>query len=137
MSLILCVTVQPCQAKGIMAAGQLVPDDLVLDLLAERIRSPECARGFILDGYPRNQEQADAVSVLVFAVGNIRFLNMPVFLTHPLFMECSCIGLCISWISGVPTVRVQVAPKKDLHVFSAAYMHFVAIVLFCRRGLQP
>ncbi|KAL8444664.1 hypothetical protein Emag_005376 [Eimeria magna] len=48
------------KAKGIMAAGQLVPDDLVLDLLAERIRSPECSRGFILDGYPRNDAQATA-----------------------------------------------------------------------------
>lgn len=46
-----------------MAAGQLVPDDLVLELLSERIKSPDCARGFILDGYPRNQEQADAVSI--------------------------------------------------------------------------
>lgn len=53
------------KAKGIMAAGQLVPDDLVLELLAERVRSPECARGFILDGYPRNQEQAEALDKLL------------------------------------------------------------------------
>ncbi|KAL8449586.1 hypothetical protein Emed_003018 [Eimeria media] len=53
------------KAKGIMAAGQLVPDDLVLDLLAERIRSPECARGFILDGYPRNDAQATALQKLL------------------------------------------------------------------------
>ncbi|KAL8424700.1 hypothetical protein Efla_001277 [Eimeria flavescens] len=53
------------KAKGIMAAGQLVPDDLVLDLLSERLRSPECARGFILDGYPRNQEQATALQKLL------------------------------------------------------------------------
>ncbi|CDJ69240.1 adenylate kinase, putative [Eimeria necatrix] len=53
------------KAKGIMAAGQLVPDDLVLELLSERIKSPDCARGFILDGYPRNQEQADALDKLL------------------------------------------------------------------------
>ncbi|KAL8433528.1 hypothetical protein ACSSS7_003819 [Eimeria intestinalis] len=53
------------KAKGIMAAGQLVPDDLVLDLLAERIRSPECSRGFILDGYPRNDSQATALQKLL------------------------------------------------------------------------
>lgn len=59
-----CPTVR-CQAKGIMAAGQLVPDDLVLELIAERLRSPECARGFVLDGYPRNQEQANSVRVFM------------------------------------------------------------------------
>ncbi|CDI77461.1 adenylate kinase, putative [Eimeria acervulina] len=48
-----------------MAAGQLVPDDLVLQLLSERIKSPECSRGFILDGYPRNQEQAKALDKLL------------------------------------------------------------------------
>ncbi|CDJ27383.1 adenylate kinase, putative [Eimeria mitis] len=53
------------KAKGIMAAGQLVPDDLVLELLSERMRSPECSRGFILDGYPRNQEQANALDKLL------------------------------------------------------------------------
>lgn len=53
------------KAKGIMAAGQLVPDDLVLDLIAERVKSPECARGFILDGYPRNQEQATSLQKLL------------------------------------------------------------------------
>ncbi|OEH78589.1 putative adenylate kinase [Cyclospora cayetanensis] len=55
------------KAKEIMAAGQLVPDDLVLSLLAERMRSSECARGFILDGYPRNQQQAEALDKLLEA----------------------------------------------------------------------
>jgi adenylate kinase len=41
-----------------MKAGQLVPDELVNGLVFERLRQPDCARGFILDGYPRNPEQA-------------------------------------------------------------------------------
>lgn len=53
------------KAKGIIEAGQLVPDDLVLEVLAERLKSPECARGFILDGYPRNREQANALDKLL------------------------------------------------------------------------
>lgn len=53
------------KAKDIIAAGQLVPDDLVLSLLDERMRQPECARGFILDGYPRNEQQAIALQKLL------------------------------------------------------------------------
>lgn len=49
------------QAKEIMASGKLVPDDVVLGLISEKLNSPQCSRGFILDGYPRNEAQAEAV----------------------------------------------------------------------------
>lgn len=45
--------------RGMMAAGTLVPDTLVLDVLATRIGEPDCARGLILDGFPRTLRQAD------------------------------------------------------------------------------
>lgn len=47
------------EAKKYMDAGKLVPDDLVLQLLKERISQDDCANGFILDGYPRNLAQAE------------------------------------------------------------------------------
>jgi adenylate kinase len=45
--------------RGMMALGQLVPDSLVLEVLATRISEPDCARGLILDGFPRTLGQAE------------------------------------------------------------------------------
>ena len=49
------------QAKDYMDAGQLVPDDLVINLLEERIAKRDCRSGFILDGFPRTIPQAEAL----------------------------------------------------------------------------
>jgi len=49
------------KAKTFMDAGELVPDDLVINLLKERISRPDCAKGFILDGFPRTIPQAEAL----------------------------------------------------------------------------
>lgn len=49
------------KAKGFMDAGQLVPDDLVIDLLKERVSQRDCKSGFILDGFPRTIPQAQAL----------------------------------------------------------------------------
>lgn len=49
------------EAEGHMRAGRLVPDDLVLQILKERLARPDAANGFILDGYPRNPAQAMAL----------------------------------------------------------------------------
>ncbi len=53
------------QAKAIMDAGELVSDAVVNAIVAERIDQPDCAKGFILDGYPRTLAQADAVEAML------------------------------------------------------------------------
>ncbi|HYC05766.1 MAG TPA: adenylate kinase [Azospirillaceae bacterium] len=49
------------QAKAIMEAGKFMPDDLMVDMISERISRPDCATGFILDGFPRTVPQAEAL----------------------------------------------------------------------------
>ena len=54
-----------CQAKAIMDAGRLVPDEVINRLVAERIDQPDCANGFVLDGYPRTRAQAEALDAML------------------------------------------------------------------------
>jgi adenylate kinase len=53
------------RAQDIMARGELVPDEVVVDLIAERIDQPEARRGFVLDGFPRTVAQAEALDRLL------------------------------------------------------------------------
>jgi len=52
-------------AQGIMARGDLVPDEVVVGIIADRIDEADCANGFILDGFPRNVAQAEALNVML------------------------------------------------------------------------
>ncbi len=49
------------EAKKFMDAGALVPDDVIIGLVKERIKQPDCAKGFLFDGFPRTIPQADAM----------------------------------------------------------------------------
>jgi adenylate kinase len=57
------------KAKAVMDAGQLVSDDIVLGLIRDRLRKPDAARGFILDGFPRNIDQANSLNALLQELG--------------------------------------------------------------------
>lgn len=56
-------------AGPLMAAGQYVPDDVVIGLVEERFKEPDCAKGFILDGFPRTPGQADALDRMLARLG--------------------------------------------------------------------
>lgn len=57
------------KAKTVMEAGQLVSDGIVLAMLEERLAKPDAATGFILDGYPRNVAQCEALEALLQRIG--------------------------------------------------------------------
>lgn len=58
-------TVLGKKAKEYIDAGKLVPDELVCDLVADRLNESDCTNGFILDGFPRTVYQADALSLIL------------------------------------------------------------------------
>ena len=57
------------RAKAAMDAGALVADEIVIGIIRERLKEPDAARGFVLDGFPRNLAQAQALSAMLECIG--------------------------------------------------------------------
>ena len=57
------------QAKACIDAGNLVPDEITVGIVRERLAKPDCEKGFILDGFPRTVEQADALTGILKEIG--------------------------------------------------------------------
>jgi adenylate kinase len=57
------------EAQPILARGHYVPDDIMIGMIRNRLRKPDCAGGFIIDGFPRTIPQAEALDVLMHELG--------------------------------------------------------------------
>lgn len=58
------------KAKAFMESGKLVPDEVILGMMEERLAQDDCASGYILDGFPRNKDQAKGLDEIATRVGN-------------------------------------------------------------------
>ncbi|MGK6306383.1 adenylate kinase [Variovorax sp. DT-64] len=65
------------QAKAVMASGALVSDDLIIDLVKERLALPDCANGFLFDGFPRTIPQADAMRAANVKLDYVLEIDVP------------------------------------------------------------
>lgn len=57
------------KAEAFMKSGDLVPDELIMDIMKARLQEPDCEKGFLLDGFPRTIPQAEALKVLLSDIG--------------------------------------------------------------------
>ena len=65
------------KAKGFMDAGALVPDDVVIGILKDRIAEDDCKNGFILDGFPRTVPQAEALEAMGVQIDKVVEISVP------------------------------------------------------------
>jgi adenylate kinase len=65
------------KAKEVMDAGQLVPDDVIIGLVKERIKEADCQKGFLFDGFPRTIPQADAMKEAGVAIDAVVDIDVP------------------------------------------------------------
>jgi adenylate kinase len=65
------------QAKKVMDSGGLVSDDLIINLVKERIAQPDCAQGFLFDGFPRTIPQADAMKAAGVKIDYVLEIDVP------------------------------------------------------------
>ena len=65
------------QAQAIMASGGLVSDDLIINLVKDRIAQPDCAHGFLFDGFPRTLPQADAMKAAGVKLDYVLEIDVP------------------------------------------------------------
>jgi adenylate kinase len=89
------------KAKTCMDSGALVPDEVVVGIVEERIQQPDCGKGFMLDGFPRTTGQADALSAMLAKKG--------MKMDHVVCLEADNQAL-IARLSGRRTCRNCMAP---------------------------
>jgi adenylate kinase len=64
-------------ARKVMDAGQLVPDEVVVKMVTERLAQPDCARGFLFDGFPRTVWQAEAMKAGAVPIEHVLEIDVP------------------------------------------------------------
>lgn len=144
------------KAKEYMDTGELVPDELVLEMLRERLSEPDARRGFVLDGFPRTQVQAAALAEILDDIGRQLNAAIAIDVDDDIIVErlsarwsCPKCGRVYNVISSPPKVDricdvdgATLIPREDdkaevvknrLEVFRKQTMPVVAF--YIQRGL--
>jgi len=100
------------KAKNIMDSGGLVSDDIVVGIIADRIKEPDCNSGFILDGFPRTLEQTKALDEMLAKTGESVSLVMAFDVDSAVLEERIC-GRWLDKASG-RSYHVKFAPPKSM-----------------------
>jgi len=102
------------QAKAVMDAGQLVPNDIVIGMIRERIMRPDAENGFIMDGFPRNLEQAEALDTLLANLGRPIDAVLQIDVDFDLLMQrmvgrltCLSCGTLFNSFTNPPAIDTQ------------------------------
>lgn len=98
------------KVKNIMNEGKLVPDDIVLDMLFERLAKDDCKKGYILDGFPRTLEQAQALDQKLKNSADLITINIAIE-DSPLIERIT--GRLVCKNCGVPYHKTFLPPKKE------------------------
>ena len=112
------------RAKAVMDKGGLVPDEMVIEMIRERLREPDAKKGFILDGFPRTVEQAKALDYLL--------VDLKIKLDRVLDFEVTE-GVVLNRLSGrriCPKCNANyhvrnIPPKKEFNVCDVCGTHLV------------
>jgi adenylate kinase len=106
------------EAKGYMNAGQLVPDDLVISLLKERLEYSDAKQGFLLDGFPRTIEQADKLSKITHVNAVLKFDVDNQVIINRLSERRVCKGCgAIYNVTRIPTKKPGICDKCQGEVY--------------------
>lgn len=99
------------KAKEYMDKGELVPDEVVLDMLFDRLKAPDCKKGYILDGFPRTIPQAEALDARL-AKTNARVIAISLEVPDSLIIE-RLTGRIVCEKCGAPYHKIACPPQKE------------------------
>lgn len=97
-----------------MAAGDLVPDDVVCDIMSQRISLPDCSRGFILDGFPRTREQAMCLDPLLHSISPLQVTVFNIRVSEALLMKRTLGRRVCPACGDIYNIYLNAPKKEDL-----------------------
>ncbi len=99
------------KAKSFMDAGELVPDDLIIDLMKERIQQPDTEKGVILDGFPRTTTQAVALDTMLSELGRPLDAALLIDVDSEVIVNRLCSRRMCKACGHIGTVSDEACPK--------------------------